>query len=82
MYNPKTPKPQNPVTPDTLFIIIIIVMALGEIITAVMICVAVATLCFTVSRVYIYTGWSFMVTVLLMLVLSSLVRVVERFDFT
>ena len=57
-------------------------MSAGETISAVMICIAVATLCFTVSRVYIYTGWSFMVTVLLMLVVSSLVRVIERFSFT
>ena len=57
-------------------------MSAGETITAIMICIAVATICFTVSRVYIYTGWSFMVTVLLMLVISSLVRVIERFDFT
>ena len=56
-------------------------MSLGETITAVIICIAVATICFTISRVYIYTGWSFMVTVLFMLVVSSLVRVIERFKF-
>ena len=55
---------------------------LGNSISAIMICLAVAAMCITICYVFKNTGHSFMVTVLLMLVISALVRVIERFNYT
>ena len=55
---------------------------LGESISAIIICMAVATMCLTVCYVFKNTGSSFMITVLMMVIISSLVRVVERFNYT
>ena len=55
---------------------------LGDPLSAIVICMAVACMCLTVCYVYKNSGCSFMITILMMLIISALVRVVERFNYT
>ena len=55
---------------------------LGDTFSAIIICMAVAVMCLTVCYVYKNSSCSFMITILMMLITSALVRVVERFNYT
>ena len=56
---------------------------LPESFSAILICMAVASMLFTIYIVAKNShGFSFMVVILLMLIISAIVRVVERFQFT
>ena len=56
---------------------------LGESLSAILICMAVASMIFTTCYVYKNSnGCNWMVTVLFMLVISAIVRIIERFEFT
>ena len=57
--------------------------SLPESFSAILICMAVSSMLFTIYIVARNNhGFSFMVTILLMLIVSAVVRVVERFQFT
>ena len=57
--------------------------SLGESLSAILICMAIASMCFTTCYVYKNSnGPNFMVSVLIMLIISAAVRVIERFNFT
>lgn len=54
-----------------------------ESISAILICMAIASMCFTTCYVYKNSnGPNVMVVVLIMLIISAIVRCIERFDFT
>ena len=56
---------------------------LAESLSAILICMAVASMCFTTCYVYKNgNSYNFMVTILLMLIMSAIVRVIERFSIT
>ena len=56
---------------------------LPESFSAILICMAVASMLFTIYIVAKNSrGYSFKVTILIMLIISAIVRVVERFQFT
>ena len=56
---------------------------LAESLSAILICMAVASMIFTTCYVYKNgNGFSWMVTILMMLITSAVVRVIERFNYT
>ena len=56
---------------------------LGEALSAIMISMAVASMCFTICYVYKQSNhFNFMMVILLMLIFSAMVRVIERFNYT
>ena len=55
---------------------------IGDSIAAIGIIMAVAAMCLTTCYVYTHKGNGFMVTILLMIIVSSVVRVIERFNYT
>ena len=55
---------------------------IGDSIAAIGIIMAVAAMCLTTCYVYTHKGNGFMITILLMLIVSSVVRVIERFNYT
>lgn len=55
---------------------------IGGSVSGILICMAVAVLCLTVFYVYKNSGCSFMISILMMIIISSLVRIVERFNYT
>ena len=58
-------------------------LSLAESLSAILICMAVASMCFTACFIYRNTKQcNFMVTVLMMLIISAIVRVIERFSIT
>ena len=56
---------------------------LGESINAILICMSVASMCFACCYVYKNSAkYNWMVGVLILLIISALVRIVERFGYT
>lgn len=61
---------------------------LGESLSAILICMAVASMCFTACYIYRMNAdgnggkYNWMITVLIMLIVSAIVRVIERFGYT
>lgn len=56
---------------------------LAESLSAILICMAVASMCFTTCYVYKNSNsYNWMVTILIMLIISAIVRVIERFNYT
>ena len=56
--------------------------SIGDSIAAIGIIMAVAAMCLTTCYVGTHKGNGFMVTILLMMIVSSIVRVIERFNYT
>lgn len=57
--------------------------SLSESLSAIVICMAIASMCFTTCYVYKNRGnFNFMVLILIMLIISAIVRVIERFQVT
>ena len=54
---------------------------LTESLAAIVICMAVASMCFTIAYVYVRSKDPFMISTLAMLIISAIVRVIERFNF-
>ena len=56
---------------------------LGESLAAIMICTSIASMLFAACYIYSNsTKYNWMVIVLKLLIISALVRIVERFDYT
>ena len=55
---------------------------IGDSLAAIGICMAVAAMCLTTCYVAGHKGNGFMVTILIMLILSAIIRVIERFNYT
>ena len=56
---------------------------LFESLSAILICMAIASMCFAACFVAKTSArYNFMLTILLMMIVSAIVRVVERFNFT
>ena len=54
---------------------------IAEMISGIVICIGMAAMCLSTFIVYRNHGCSFMVTILIMLIISSMVRMVERFNY-
>lgn len=56
---------------------------LPEAMSAILICMAMASMCFTICYVWRNAQkFNFMITILMLLLFSAVVRVVERFNYT